>query len=52
VLWVPDVYIWLKGVPAKAVVVLMAMHVDVALVTYNALVHVAPIRRRRAPATG
>jgi protein-tyrosine-phosphatase len=52
VLWVPDAYIWLKGEQAKAVVVLMVMHLAIALVTYNALVHLAPVRRRRSPAAG
>ena len=43
VLWIPDLYILAKGQPAKAVAVLMCMHLAIALVTYNALVHVAPI---------
>ncbi len=55
VLWLPDLYIWYRGAAADAVAVLMLMHVAIALVTYNLLVHVAPIRRadrnaRRAPA--
>ncbi len=45
VLWLPDLYILVKGQPAKAVAVLMCMHLAIALVTYNALVHVAPVRR-------
>ena len=44
VLFLPDVYIWHQGQPAQAVLVLMAMHVAIALVTYNLLVHVAPVR--------
>jgi hypothetical protein len=44
VLWLPDLYILAKGQPVKAVAVLMCMHVAIALVTYNALVHVAPAR--------
>lgn len=44
VLWVPDLYILATGQPANAVAVLMCMHLAIALVTYNALVHVAPIR--------
>jgi hypothetical protein len=44
-LWIPDLYILAKGQPAKAVAVLMCMHLAIALVTYNALVHVAPFRR-------
>jgi hypothetical protein len=46
-LWVPDVYILWKGQPAKAVAVLMVMHLAIAVVTYNALIHVAPARRVR-----
>ncbi len=44
VLWLPDLYILAKGQPAQAVAVLMCMHLAVALVTYNALVHIAPVR--------
>jgi hypothetical protein len=44
VLWLPDLYILAKSQPAKAVAVLMCMHLAIALVTYNALVHVAPVR--------
>ena len=40
-LWLPDMYILMKGEPVDAVAVLMAMHVAIALVTYNVLVHVA-----------
>jgi hypothetical protein len=45
-LWLPDFYILWKGQPARAVGVLIAMHLAIALVTYNALVHVAPAGRR------
>jgi hypothetical protein len=45
VLLLPDVYIWLKGESAQAVFVLVWMHLAIALVTYNLLVHVAPVRR-------
>ncbi len=44
VLLLPDLYIWHQGQPAKAVLVLMSMHLAIALVTYNLLVHVAPVR--------
>ncbi len=44
VLFLPDVYIWHQGQSAQAVLVLMSMHVAIALVTYNLLVHVAPVR--------
>ena len=51
VLWLPDIYIWHQGQPAKAVLVLMAMHLAIALVTYNLLVHLAPVRASRAVAS-
>ena len=44
VLLVPDLYIWHQGQPIQAVAVLMVMHVAIALVTYNALVNLAPVR--------
>ncbi|HEX8009105.1 MAG TPA: hypothetical protein VF482_22070 [Trebonia sp.] len=44
VLWLPDVYILIKGQPAKAVAFLFVMHLAIALVTYNALVHLSPAR--------
>jgi len=43
VLLLPDVWILAKGQPPKAVAVLMCMHLAIALVTYNALVHLAPV---------
>ena len=43
VLLVPDVYILHQGQSAQAVGILMCMHLAIALVTYNALVHIAPI---------
>jgi hypothetical protein len=46
VLWLPDLYILAKGQPAKAVAVLMVMHLAIGVVTYNALVRIAPIKRR------
>jgi Family of unknown function (DUF6069) len=46
VLWLPDLYILHQGQPLHAVAVLMTMHLAIALVTYNLLVHVAPIRSR------
>jgi hypothetical protein len=48
VLWLPDLWLLLRGEPLKAVLVLMCMHLAVALVTYNSLVHLAPVRRRTA----
>lgn len=46
VLFLPDLYILKQGQPPKAVAVLMCMHLAIAVVTYNALVHLAPVRRR------
>jgi hypothetical protein len=48
VLLLPDLYILHMGEQAQGVAVLMAMHVAIALVTYNLLVHLAPAR----PAAG
>jgi hypothetical protein len=50
VLLLPDLWLLAKGQPIRAVVVLMAMHLAIALVTYNVLVHVAAVRTiRRRP---
>ena len=46
VLWLPDVYLLVKGQPGKAVAFLFVMHLAIALVTYNALVYLAPVRAR------
>jgi hypothetical protein len=46
VLWLPDVYILVNGQPGKAVAGLFLMHLAIAVVTYNALVHLAPVRER------
>jgi Family of unknown function (DUF6069) len=43
VLLLPDLYILIEGAPGEAVAVLMVLHLAIALVTYNALVHMAPI---------
>jgi hypothetical protein len=53
VLLLPDVYIWQQGQPVQAVAVLMAMHLAIALITYNVVVNLAPVRttRRRAGAS-
>jgi hypothetical protein len=50
VLLLPDLYILKQGQSASAVAILMGMHVAIALVTYNALVHLAAVRTRRSPA--
>jgi hypothetical protein len=44
VLWLPDVYLLVRGQPPRAVAVLFAMHLAIALVTYNCLVPIARIR--------
>lgn len=54
VLWLPDLYILYRGESIDAVAVLMLMHLAIALITYNLLIHMAPtspVRRaaRRAP---
>jgi hypothetical protein len=48
VLWTPDAWILYQGQPARAVGVLFVMHLAIALVTYNLLVHLAPPRPGRA----
>ncbi len=48
VLWLPDLAILAKGQPPRAVFVLMVMHLAIGVVTYNALVHLAPVRSDRA----
>jgi Family of unknown function (DUF6069) len=45
VLFLPDLYILYQGQPGDAVAVLMVMHVAIALVTYNALVHIAQVHQ-------
>jgi hypothetical protein len=46
VLWLPDLYILDLGQPARAVAVLIVMHLAIAVVTYNSLVHIARVRQR------
>jgi hypothetical protein len=55
VLWLPDLYILANGQPPTAVAVLIVMHLAIALVTYNGLVHIAPVTPARTggtPASG
>jgi hypothetical protein len=47
VLLLPDVYILHQGQPARAVAILMVMHLAIGVITYNALVRVAPPQSRR-----
>ena len=44
VLWLPDLYLLYRGQPPRAIAILMLMHLAIALVTYNLLVHMAPAR--------
>ena len=44
VLWLPDLYILYRGAPGRAVAVLVVMHLAIALVTYNCLVHMARVK--------
>jgi hypothetical protein len=41
VLWIPDVYLLARHQPGRAVAVLMAMHLAVAVVTYQSMVRLA-----------
>jgi hypothetical protein len=45
-LWLPDLWILHQGQSTQGVAVLMVMHLAIALITYNLLVHVAPVRPR------
>jgi hypothetical protein len=44
VLWLPDLYILYRGAPGRAVAVLVVMHLAIALITYNCLVHIARVK--------
>jgi hypothetical protein len=48
VLWLPDLYILVKGQPPRAVAVLFVMHLAIAVVTYNCLVRIAQVKTNRA----
>jgi hypothetical protein len=43
VLYLPDLYLLMLGDSVEAVAVLMLMHLAIAVVTYNALVRLAPV---------
>jgi hypothetical protein len=47
VLFLPDLYLLYRGQSGDAVSVLMVMHLAIALITYNLLVYVAPVRPAR-----
>jgi hypothetical protein len=42
VLWLPNLYLVLRGQPVRAVAALMTMHLVIAVVTYNLMVRIAP----------
>lgn len=48
-LWLPDLYILVRGQSAEAVAVLMIMHLAIALITY-CLVHLAKVSAMSRPA--
>jgi uncharacterized membrane protein len=48
VLLLPDLWILAQGQPPKAVAVLVIMHLAIAVITYNCLVHIASVRERRS----
>jgi hypothetical protein len=50
VLLLPDLAILQQGQSGKAVAILVLMHLAIALITYNVLVHLAPTGRRAAHA--
>lgn len=43
VLWLPDAWLLVRGELAPGVAALMVMHLAIAIVTYNALVRIAPV---------
>ncbi len=46
VLFLPDAWLLLRGQSPQAVTVLMVMHVAVALIIYDVVVNIAPVRER------
>jgi len=44
VLWTPDLWLLLRHEPARGALTLAAMHLAIALITYNLLVRAAPVR--------
>jgi hypothetical protein len=49
VLFLPDLWLLMKHQPAKAVAVLVVMHIAIAVVTFAVLVRVAPVSPAEAP---
>lgn len=52
VLLLPDLYIWVQGQPGQAVLVLVVMHIAIGLITYHAVVRIAPLRPPTETAAG
>lgn len=52
VLWLPDIALLVMGQAVQAVAFLFAMHLAIALVTYSALVRLAPVRARALATRG
>ena len=50
VLWLPDLWILVRGEPIRGVGVLIVMHLSIAFITYNTLVHLAPLGLSNNPA--
>src|ERR1700722_4231422 len=50
-LWLPDLWLYLKHEPTRAVVYLVIMHAAVAVITYNFLVFGAPLGAREVSGT-
>jgi hypothetical protein len=48
-LWLPDLYILVRGQPPEAVAVLMIMDLAIALIPCNCLVHVAKVSAMSRP---
>jgi hypothetical protein len=51
VLWIPDLWLYLKHEPTRAVVYLVIMHAAVGVITYSFLVFGAPLGARAATGT-
>jgi hypothetical protein len=49
VLWLPDLYLVLRNQPVRSVAVLMAMHLAIAVITYNLMVRIAPAGHGTVP---
>jgi len=52
VLLAPDAWIWIRGESAEGILVLVLMHLAIAVITYNALVRIAPAGGARPVSIG